>query len=165
MVGIAEIPIDPDADPAPEIEDGPHVGAAASLAPNLRLTFCLAGRAVFTLRNALTENRFTYRIRARRRHGYFVGVLRGPDNESAYTQIGTIEGYQRGPRFIPVYRENQGQSLRVFAWAWPRIVAGTLPPEIEFHHAGRCGRCNRLLTTPESIASGIGPKCAELANR
>lgn len=26
---------------------------------------------------------------------------------------------------------------------------------------GRCGRCNRDLTDPESIASGIGPICAE----
>lgn len=27
--------------------------------------------------------------------------------------------------------------------------------------AGHCVRCNRLLTTPESIARGIGPECAE----
>lgn len=133
--------------------------AAASLAPNLRLAFCLAGHAIFTLHNSLTGNRFTYRIRARRRHGYFVGVLRGPDNESSYTQIGTIEGYQRGPRFIPVYRSAPPQSMRVFSWAWPRIVAGTLPPEIEFHHAGRCGRCGRKLTVPSSIISGLGPTC------
>jgi len=29
------------------------------------------------------------------------------------------------------------------------------------HVAGHCVMCNRKLTTPESIESGIGPKCAE----
>jgi hypothetical protein len=28
--------------------------------------------------------------------------------------------------------------------------------------SGRCIRCNRLLTTPDSIKSGIGPICAEI---
>ena len=32
---------------------------------------------------------------------------------------------------------------------------------LEVWHEGRCGRCNRALTVPESIASGIGPECAK----
>jgi len=32
----------------------------------------------------------------------------------------------------------------------------------ELMHEGRCGRCGRPLTRPESIQSGIGPICATL---
>lgn len=30
---------------------------------------------------------------------------------------------------------------------------------VEVWHKGKCGRCNRDLTTPESIANGFGPEC------
>ena len=30
----------------------------------------------------------------------------------------------------------------------------------EFRHEGRCGRCGRALTVPESIDTGFGPHCA-----
>lgn len=50
--------------------------------------------------------------------------------------------------------------LAVLAWSL-RIVDGKteLPPNYGMFHAGRCGRCGRLLTTPESIESGLGPDC------
>lgn len=34
------------------------------------------------------------------------------------------------------------------------------PGALEIWHEGRCGRCGRKLTVPESIAAGIGPECA-----
>ena len=33
----------------------------------------------------------------------------------------------------------------------------------DVYHSGTCSRCGRVLTTPESIRSGLGPVCAELA--
>jgi len=32
---------------------------------------------------------------------------------------------------------------------------------LEIWHEGRCGRCNRKLTVPASIALGIGPECGQ----
>lgn len=32
--------------------------------------------------------------------------------------------------------------------------------KMEYYHVGRCGRCARPLTVPESILNGIGPDCA-----
>lgn len=150
-----------------EIETIVSIGLESLLTVDHRLAFCLAGHAIFTLRNSLTGNRFTYRIRAKNRQDslFWVSVLAGPNNSDDYTYLGYIARQSNRLAFNPILKHRTAQSARAFAWAWPRIVAGTLPPEIEFHHAGRCGRCNRLLTTPESIASGIGPKCAELANR
>jgi hypothetical protein len=34
-----------------------------------------------------------------------------------------------------------------------------LPNICEVYHSGRCGRCGRELTDPESIKCGLGPHC------
>ena len=38
---------------------------------------------------------------------------------------------------------------------------GNLPPALEVWHEGRCGRCGRKLTTPQSVETGFGPVCAQ----
>jgi hypothetical protein len=128
------------------------------LAPSDRLAFALAGNARFTLRNTATGNRFTYRVRVSddgRLH--FVSLLTGPDNESAFQYLGTIRNgeYRHGTRSRI---GADAQSARAFTWAWPRL--DRLPACIEVWHEGRCGRCGRALTVPESIAQGLGPECA-----
>jgi len=30
---------------------------------------------------------------------------------------------------------------------------------LNFFHEGKCGKCGRKLTTPESIKNGFGPTC------
>jgi hypothetical protein len=35
-------------------------------------------------------------------------------------------------------------------------------PNLEIWHEGRCGRCGRKLTVPESIHNGYGPECIHL---
>lgn len=53
---------------------------------------------------------------------------------------------------------------RVFYWLWTGHMAQDkeLPEQIEVWHEGRCGRCGRRLTVPESIANGLGPECIKL---
>jgi hypothetical protein len=48
----------------------------------------------------------------------------------------------------------------------PEIEASILKVEstlnkLLYYHQGKCGRCARKLTVPESIINGIGPVCAE----
>jgi len=48
----------------------------------------------------------------------------------------------------------------------PRIEANIAKVEatlnqLRFYHEGRCGKCARVLTVPESIILGIGPVCAK----
>ncbi len=130
----------------------------APLAPADARAFLLGGNAVATLESVRTGARYTYRVRAADDGGlHFVSVLTGADNEADYAYLGMI----RDDRFTHGRRANIGAdapSVRAFEWAWPRIAAGRVPDGLTVWHEGRCGRCNRKLTVPESIASGLGPE-------
>ncbi len=110
----------------------------------------------------------------------FVSVLTaGSDNEGSYTYLGTIFDrgedkpwkvygsygarltrwhYYRGKK-SPIGPE--AVSVRAWLWLWCSLIAGkALPEGVRFWHEGRCGRCGRTLTDPESCARGLGPTCA-----
>lgn len=129
--------------------------------------FALAGNATFTLRSVKTGTRFTYKVSKcddpEATDLYFVSVLRGQDNESDFTYLGTIR--------LGVYSHGKkskigedAPSARGFAYAWPHLVKDRVDAKgsFEVFHEGRCGRCGRKLTVPESIESGFGPECSTL---
>lgn len=137
--------------------------------------FLLAGNATLTLVSKKTGTRYTYRVRVPedlREHRdardvkkiYFVSLLTGSDNENSYTYIGQIFSdavkYTHGKKSRLTL---EAPGVKAFEW-FARMVlnpsAPDLPASLEVWHEGRCGRCNRLLTVPESIARGIGPECA-----
>lgn len=123
------------------------------------LRFVLAGNAYFTLVSVTTQNRFTYRVRQceDKPELYFVSVLTGADNESDYTYFGTIYDAD-GPVFKFGKKSRIGkdaQSVRAFEW-W---MANMDSDKVEVYHEGRCGRCGRKLTVPESVQNGLGPEC------
>lgn len=125
--------------------------------------FALAGNARFTIVSKRTNARFTFRVR--RPDGdrpWFVSVLTGSDNESDYTFLGTIfpDGtYRKSPKSRIT---GMAPSAVGFDWFWKHLAADPfdlLPAQVDVHHEGRCGRCGRALTVPESIESGFGPEC------
>jgi len=122
--------------------------------------FLLAGNARVTLVSLKTGVRFTYRVFQRDEKGpHFVSLLTGPDNTASYTFLGTIfegKGYRHG-RKSPL--NDDSPSAKAWAWAWSYLAKGDMPPSCEVWHEGRCGRCGRLLTVPESISTGLGPIC------
>lgn len=123
------------------------------------LTFALAGKARLTLRSKKTGTRFTYRVEAKEGKPAFVSVLTGSNNEADYTFIGSVfekKTYRHGQK-SRIGKE--APSAKAFAWAWEKLQAGSIPENLEVWHEGRCCRCARPLTDPESIASGIGPEC------
>ena len=128
--------------------------------------FALAGKATFTIVSKATGVRFTYKVKQAKDSPnlYFVQAMTGPDNESSFSYIGTLrDGFWAHGRKSKISAE--AQSVRAFAWAWANIHQGKLPDVMEFWHEGKCGRCNRKLTVPESIANGIGPECIQLMGR
>lgn len=123
-------------------------------------TFALAGNATFTVTSKRTGTRFTFKVRQPSPTSpHFVSLLSGADNESDYQFLGTIfngADYRHGKKSRITA---DAPSAVAFAWVWSHL--DNLPADkVEVHHEGKCCRCGRKLTVPESIESGIGPECA-----
>lgn len=85
-----------------------------------------------------------------------IATLTGSDNESSYTQWGFINGAT-----VNVWKSRTDK-----VGDWPKFAAALISGD---HSAaglayavesGNCYRCNRRLTTPESVALGLGKVCA-----
>jgi hypothetical protein len=133
------------------------------LATGKRKAFVLAGHAIVTLRSKATGTRFTYKIvqsdpakcRAGQMPVFFVSLLNGADNTGDFAYIGTI--FADGFRVTRKSRvAADAPSAVAFSWFMKHLEDS----RVEVWHEGRCGRCGRTLTVPESIESGLGPVCA-----
>lgn len=163
------------ADFARAVRFGSHAVAAASV-----VAFVEGGKATFTLVNARTGGRYTYRVarpdpKPGEREGsargsgsamrFFVSVLDGPDNTRDYAYIGCVYAdgafrHGRKSRLAP-----GAVAVLGFEWFWRRRDRLAEYPHVEVHHMGTCGRCGRALTVPESITTGLGPVCATREGR
>lgn len=123
--------------------------------------FIFGGKATFTVRSRKTGQRFTFKVTQKiddatreRRDLYFVGVLTGTDNVGSYTYLGTISqgAYRHG---LKSSIGPGAPSAVAFKWFIENLGSSA----VEVFHEGRCGRCGRKLTTPESIERGFGPEC------
>lgn len=141
----------------------------ASLTSPLPLTpdlFVLGGNATFTIQSNVTGNRFTYKARADKNspNRVYVSVLTGADNESSYSYLGTIFQHNEAHAVYHHGKKSRissdANSARAFDWFWRH--AKELPDSVKFLKSGKCCRCGRTLTTPESISVGYGPECAKL---
>ncbi len=123
-------------------------------------TFMTAGNARITVKNTLTKNRHTYKVRKADSETpqfvrYFVSLMTGSSNEK-FTYIGFINEngeFQTSRKS----HDPQGAACRGFAWVWSHVT--NLPEYVEIWHEGRCCQCGKALTDPKSIALGIGPVC------
>ena len=130
---------------------------------NASLQFILAGNALFTVENVATGNRFTFKVRQPDDDKpHFVSVLTGPDNEHDYAFLGTVfdaARYHHGRRSRVA---EDAPSAKAFEWLFRQLSTGhSLPPQVRLCHCGKCGRCGKTLTVPESVESGFGPECSK----
>lgn len=130
--------------------------------------FVLAGDAILTVSNDKGEH-FTYRVTKKEAEGqysdaYFVKVLTGPDNNADYRYLGILDKNSGAVKLTRAScAGDDAVSVRVVRWALNLLWNGLpFPSGYGVNHDGRCGRCARLLTTPESVERGIGPECAKL---
>lgn len=128
--------------------------------------FALAGNALVTLRSAKTEAHYTYKIAVAKDNPslWFVSLLTGPQNEHDYTYLGIVRMRFEGPVFLLTAKSRLGETagaVLAFRYFFSRVVGEhRVPTQLEVRHEGRCGRCGRTLTVPDSIDRGIGPECA-----
>ena len=136
--------------------------------------FLLAGNSTLTIVNDETGNRFTYKVRKKEVENsgaqvnlYFVSLLNGPDNENDFCYLGTIFFNGNGQGDFRTTRNSKvtgdAPSFKAFKWLFSMLQKeAELPDKVKFYHEGRCGRCGRTLTVPESIESGYGPECISM---
>lgn len=93
----------------------------------------------------------------------FVALLTGPENTRSYTYLGQVVSPDTAPAYVHGKRSRisvEAPGARAIGWYLGRLFQGNPTPDVEVWHNGRCGRCARMLTVPESIRSGLGPECA-----
>lgn len=128
--------------------------------------FILAGNATFTIQSSKTGTRYTFKVTKtedkfdKTNHFWWVALLTGPDNTSSFTPLGRLT---KNGLFNFTYhppRNGTHPAVKAFEFFWDHLDSNlTLHEGLEFFHAGRCGRCGRTLTVPESVQSGFGPEC------
>jgi len=132
--------------------------------PSMAIRFILGGNAIVTFVSGKTGARYTYKVREAPKAGdrppvHFVVLLTGPSNEDDYSYIGIITPDER---FLWTKKSKVGPespSVTAMKWVMDHLSQGNMPPMTEIWHEGRCGRCGRLLTVPESVDNGFGPEC------
>lgn len=120
----------------------------------------LGGNALFTVVSEKTGKRFTYKILEQKDESFKVMYLNGPDNERNYKQFGKIEMKNCMPEYkcISVHHRDQPHNI-AFEYIFLNLAIKYPMPSLKIYHNGRCCRCGRTLTVPESIERGIGPEC------
>ena len=138
------------------------------------LEFIRAGKAIMTIESKRTQKHFTFKFNTPKRDAeknplkkwddtpVWVRLLTGPNNDDRgnYTFIGTIFGkkYFHGKRTSV---SEEAQAIKALKYWFNSIIQKKEKnlQLIDLYHEGRCMKCGRKLTTPESIERGIGPVC------
>jgi len=127
-----------------------------------------------TIENTATGEHRTFRIKRQKDDSRFapgqriVQLLTGSDNTGDYQTFAfLIDDKPDARQGMPIFRKKRAQSEKWAQYAtalWSLAIMGEASPYTAkgytLHVSRHCIRCNRLLTTPESIERGIGPECA-----
>ena len=119
------------------------------------LSFILAGKSIFTIRNEATGNRFTYKVK-QVKTVFFVSLMFGTE----FKFIGTIFD---SDKFVLSKKSKISTGHKAFNWLFTRLITDSSLETVTFWHEGKCGRCGRKLTVPESIQTGFGKECIKLS--
>lgn len=134
--------------------------------------FVLAGKATFTIQSPDGKHR-TYRVEmveptdAFPKPAFFVKTLVGPQNTEDYAYMGKLDPFTGQVKTTAKSKQWENTTRlrllnRVLARVWSGDHAAYEQHNYRVFHAGTCGRCGRLLTTPDSVETGIGPECRKI---
>jgi hypothetical protein len=120
------------------------------------------GKAIITFQSP-TGKHFTYKIKKSKDNSnlFFISTLTGPDNWSNYSYIGIVTFNNGSTSFKTTARSKlspTAPSVVAFGWTLRHLLSNDLQG-VKIFHEGKCLRCGRKLTVPESIKNGIGPEC------
>lgn len=143
---------------------------------NVNKQFVLAGRSIFTIelpasfqiKNNLRPH-YTFRVTHKDadsnwKETWFVEYLTGADNTRDYSYLGVLNPENGQVRITAKSRLNDNNIIvkllnRTLTLIWEDDISPMVEKEFHLHHECKCGRCGKPLTTPASIALGLGPEC------
>jgi len=131
---------------------------------------------IWTIRNRQTGEHRTFRVKTQPQDAQFaagkriLSLLTGADNSNSYKRFAFVS--DNGDR-VMVWRKFRGTDKRSAYDMYALMLSSLACPETEDTDATRqwkakyelmgekrCIKCNRRLTHPESLITGIGPDCA-----
>ena len=118
-----------------------------------------------TVLSIATGEHRTFRIKTQKPGSTFapgqrvISLLTGSDNQSSYTGFGFVRDNGK----ISVYTKKLGTWFEDVAKFLGNLAKFEAAGKVEVNWSVKCRKCNKELTTPESIRSGIGPVCAGLS--
>ncbi len=129
--------------------------------------FIFAGNARFTLTSTKTDTSFTFKMNAPKDDDgiRFVKVLNGPDNswDGDWMHLGFVKMKEDGTPATDLIAGKKGRpdapSFKALSWTLAKLNRDNIPEALEIRHEGKCCKCGRALTVPESVDTGIGPEC------
>lgn len=137
------------------------------------LPFILAGKSEFTIQSNNTGKQFAFKMSKQKSTAsyedssefvYFVSVLQNEKSTYAgillYNSKTSLFEYRRGSKGKIEVSDIRIKSL---LYILNSLNIGKYDINVTIYHCGKCGRCGKKLTTPESILTGLGPSCSKLS--
>lgn len=130
---------------------------ANELRGNQLREFVFAGNSLFTVANEDSGNHVTFKVKKHKeKELWFVSTR----DIHSFEFIGTCfkdKKYFHSNKSTLTFDDRK---VQVFVWLLDKFFNNQEKyPMVKVFHHGRCGACNKKLTTPQSIKSGIGPVC------
>ena len=149
--------------PVPGMITDPQKALAYMLQPNTN---------IITFQSAKSGERRTFRIKPMDKTAvaekgikdqrFFVSFLNGPENTRDYKYLGQILNgeFTLTKKSRETGITEQTPSFVIFKAAFDTLkVCKKIPSLLSVFHSGRCGKCHKALTVPQSVADGFGPEC------
>jgi len=117
-----------------------------------------------TVSNPATGEHRTFRISTQPQDARFapgkriVSLLAGPDNTADFQGFGFVDSAGQ----VLVWRSKLGTKFERYGRLLSNLGSECTRWGLQVQWSAKCRRCNRELTTPESLAAGVGPVCADL---
>lgn len=125
--------------------------------------FITGGNALFTITSRKSGNHFTFKVKRLRDNAdaFIVLVAHNYDEYHYMAVMMKIRGrYELRNKKSPSMLNTP--SCKAFTFLMNNYINDYKPhSDMIIQHEGRCGRCGRLLTDPQSIMTGFGPECAK----
>ncbi len=135
--------------------------AASAARRGLKRPTIFSHNGVFTVVSAKTGEHRTFKVRSQKKDASFapgmriVYLLTGPNNQEDYTGFGFVVDGE-----IKLWSRFRTEQYTKLANMLTNLEEHREKGHVRVMAETTCRRCNRPLTNPSSILSGIGPECA-----